>query len=693
MEEEEFGTEVNDDSEAIAEESADQVTTTFFERFKKNFNEAVYGMEGPKEGETTGGKVAAGILSPIDTGKALAKAFVDSPGFKTLITNLSVPIGKLKEGLGGLKTGFDKLTGAGKETGIRANIRNQLSNILGPLAGGIKNAVAGALDFLGGARLVGLEVAVRGLAAAAQKLVQTLNEINDIDERLAVINSNLAAEMQGNTQALADNTLGFGMAMKSLAELRIAGFDQTNTNLIDLVSRLQISGQDTGAAINLAQTLIGTGNMQEAAVDRLAQTMIESSKAFGTSMDSVVKAVGSLSENIQRLSLMGGAETTTQITAQLTSMLGPENAQMVGRVMKELTSISGDFQMQAILGLEGIGDSVATGNATVTDFIQAITTAAGNAESMVGGSAQESRRVLAATFGGSSQLVLDILSFTEKLKEASEKQLKQQDSLLTTLTAFKTIILDPFKDVVSGMLPAFKMLVGGLSYAIAGILNLVVRVFSPLINLVMYVGGAVLGLIGAAADVLGGIVEFVYDILSKIPLIGDLFKDADSDKIATFNNMTKIMELVTGTSDTNVEAASIMQGAAKNFATMKSMSFENNALVAQTLISSTNSNEQVLNALASIQKETLKIEQEKVRQKELERIEKVGLERNSSVQTEAAIRFLDTAARSTTEVTDQGLESALSRIFGEGVTNIVDELKIVSQTMRDKRLSVENKDI
>jgi len=54
---------------------------------------------------------------------------------------------------------------------------------------------------------------------------------------------------------------------------------------------------------------------------------------------------------------------------------------------------------------------------------------------------------------------------------------------------------------------------------------------------------------------------------------------------------------------------------------------------------------------------------------------------------------LDTAARNTTEVTDQGLESALSRIFGEGVTNIIDELKIVSQTMRDKRLSVENKDI
>ena len=138
-EEDNFGAGVNDNPEAIAEDTADEVTTTFFERFKKNFNEAVYGIEGPKEGETTGGKVAAGILSPIDTGKALAKAFVDSPGFKTLITNLSGPIGKLKEGLGGLKTGFDKLIGAGKETGIRANIKNQLSNILGPLAGGIKN--------------------------------------------------------------------------------------------------------------------------------------------------------------------------------------------------------------------------------------------------------------------------------------------------------------------------------------------------------------------------------------------------------------------------------------------------------------------------------------------------------------------------------------------------------------------------
>ena len=775
---------LNDDPEAVAEESADEVTTTFFERFKKNFNEAVYGDEGPKEGETRGGMIAAAALSPIDTGKALAKAFAESPTFK----NAMKKFGDFARAVypPSYKT-------EPKETGPIANIKNQVKNMVAPLG----NFLKGGLEFLGGAKLVALEVAVRGLAAAAQKLAQTLNEINDIDERLAVINSNLAAEMQGNTEALADNTLGFGMAMKALAELRVAGFDQTNTNLIDLVSRLQISGQDTGAAINLAQSLIGTGNMQEAAVDRLAQTMIESSKAFGTSMDSVVKAVGSLSENIQRLSLMGGAETTTGITAELTAMLGPENSQLVGRLIKDLTSTTTDLNMQASLGLESVGDRLSTGQITTTELIQEITNAAIKAENLVGNAAGEGRRVLAATYGGASQTVLDLITVQEKLAEASQKQLNGQDSLLQTLTALKTIVLDPFKDAVAGMLPAFKMLVGGISYALAGILNLVTRFLSPLINLVMGAIGVIGAIVGFVADIFGGIIESLYDILSHIPLIGGLFEDASGDTNATFSNMAKITELISGTSTTNVEAASTMQSAAQDFTTMRSLSFENNALVAQTLLSSTNRNEQVIERLATSQSESLKsvlpvvtdelgnrvsdglttsqrnfvdairmssrteeilkglqsvqsaaetsqrvlqsasqeiakvsssskdvtseivngivksstvtdnlvsnlnesqremlkVATEEQRERELVRLEKQGLERNSSVQTEAAIRFIDAAARNTTEVTDRGVESALERVFGGGVKDIIDELRVVAQTMRDQRLVLENDDL
>ena len=673
---------LNEDPEEVAEDSADEVTTTFFERFKKNFNQAVYGDAGPKEGETRGGMVAAGILSPIDTGNALAKAFAESASFKNAMKKFEGFSDKIKGVL-------SNVTGGGTETGFRANIANQLKN----MASGIGNALKAGLDFLGGARLVALEVAVRGLAAAAQKLVQTLNEINDIDERLAVINSNLAAEMQGNTQALADNTLGFGMAMKALTELRVAGFDQTNTNLIDLVSRLQISGQDTGAAINLAQSLIGTGNMQEAAVDRLAQTMIESSKAFGTSMDSVVKAVGSLSENIQRLSLMGGAETTTGITAELTAMLGPENAQLVGRVMKDLTSTTADLNMQASLGIERLGDRLATGQITTTEFLQGISNAATGAQNLVGSAAEEGRRVLAATYGGSSQTVLDLITLQQKIAENAQKQLNAQDTLLGTLTALKTIVLDPLKDVVSGMLPAFKLLVGGLSFAMAGILNLVVRALGPLINLVMSAVGIIGGIVGFVADIFGGIVEAIYDIISQIPLIGGLFKDASEENNATFGNIGKVFDAVVGTSNTNVQAASTMQQAARDFTTMRSMSFENNALVAQTLIASTNMNEQLIMGLSDAQQQMLRVATEEQRQRELERIEKQGLERNSSVQTEAAIRFIDAAARNTSEVTDQGLESALERVFGGGVQDIVEELRVVAQTMRDKKLVLENDEL
>ena len=398
---------------------------------------------------------------------------------------------------------------------------------------------------LGGSGGLLLEGSLRVLIAGLSKLTEAISEMNDISERLSVVNTNLERELQGNTESLDKNTVGFGLAIKALAELRVAGFEQTNKNLINLATRTKISGQDTQAVIKLGQDILATGSHQEGVMDNLSKTIVDSSLKYGTTTDSMVRAVNQLSDNFQSLSVAGGLGTATEMTAELTALLGQENSKLIGSFMKELTSPKSNLNMQAILGIEKTGDRIWMGLQGLEESIPAILTAGDNARRLQGSAADTSRRAFSATFGAMDTMVMNTRMIADKLLEAQKKPMGIGDQLLKTLTVLKELVLDPFKSIAVGMLPSFKLFIGGLATLMGGILNLVFRVFGPFLAMGMDLIGALAGVIGMIFQAAAKLVEDFSDALSVMGL-GRWFGDSDSETNSTLTSMQKILETISG---------------------------------------------------------------------------------------------------------------------------------------------------
>jgi hypothetical protein len=618
----------------------------------------------PPVRETPAGFGTAAVLNPLDIVGRLGSA-------------LSSKV------IGAVGSVGSKIKGMGEAAAAGGGVTGALGGKLAGTIGAIQNVGSSILRAFGGPQLAMLEVGFRSAAAALQKLTETLNDINDIDERLAIINEDLATTLEGNTNALMENTQGFGLALKALTELKVAGFDQTNKNLIGLTTRVKLSGQDTGAVIQLATNLLGTGGMQEESIDRLAGVIVENSKVYGTTIDSMVKAVDALNANIQSLTLMGGAEAATSTAAQLTAILGQENAQVVGRLVKELTSTQTDFNIQAVLGVESLGDSIAMNLTDLNKVVQGLIDGSIRAKNLVGASADVSRRVLGATYGGTSQLTLDLITVGDKLIDAQKQGMAGTDELMKTLTAFKQIILDPFKDVVSSMLPAFKLFVGGISYLISSLLNLVTRVFGPSIKLVIGAVGAIAGVIGMVVDAVASFVEFVYDIISNIPIFGKLFEDTSGNTNATLKNIESVLGIVTNndTKITNVVAQTSTRLEGDRFRTDAT-----SILVRDSIIDMSRDLTQALLENRDVTQVLVDKQQSEEQAKTRERLEKLQpLERNPDVLVGAALDYLDERARVVQGINSSEIADAISSQLGTDIKNQITLLSQLIEVTRDNK--------
>jgi hypothetical protein len=418
---------------------------------------------------------------------------------------------------------------------------------LGGLAESAGSITGSTISMLGGPGGVAIEAGMKLLTAAIGKLVKELGEMNEISERLAVINTNLENELVENTESLEKNTVGFGLAIKALAELRVAGFEKTNANLINLATRTKISGQNTGAVIKLGQDIIAAGSHQEGVMDRLAKDIVDNSLKYGTTTDSMIQAMGKLSENLQVLSVMGGTETAGSLTAELTARLGQENSALVGRLMKELTSVNGNLNMQAIMGMERTGDRINMGMISNAQAIDDIIRGGQMAAAVQGSAAQTGRRAMQATFGAANQFVMDLRVAGDKLQTAQKPVLGMWDKLSKTITVMKEVILDPLRSIAIGLLKPFQMLIGGIATLVAGFLNLVIRAFGPVIAIIFDVVGLVAGFIGTIFNGVAYLFEGLYDLISMIPGVGRYFRDSDSETNSTLNSINKMLESIGAT--------------------------------------------------------------------------------------------------------------------------------------------------
>lgn len=570
-----------------------------------------------------------------------------------------------------------------------------------PLAAIMKNKLlGGAIDALGGPGKVAIEGAVRAIGAAVDKIGEQLNDFNDVNERLAVINSNLAETTAGNTDALVNNTMGFGLAAKALAELRIAGFEQTNSSLIELTTRMKISGQDQAAVISLGKSLIGIGGQQESSVDMLAEAIIDSSKTYGVTMGSIVEAVDGLSDNLKSLNVMGGGESATQITAKLAGIMDEELIPQVSFLMKELTSTTADLNVQAALGAERFGDMIATGQLTAASMPEVLNNLQEISQRalMFVDQNDGSRRQLAASFGGQNELVMTLAAIAPALEEATTAARGTGgDKLMNTLTVFNEIVLSDFKNAVMGLLPSFMFLLKGISSTIGGFLSAVTRLLAPILTPIVYAAGLILNLLGTVLQLIGGVFDFIGSAVSRLldatgmGFVGQILglDSPEQDGTSGFKTMSDMFKGAFSNLE-RPQAEAIGSAVSQAMTDTRSLGgpLSTNDITRKSMLALIESNLGIKGSIDNLvtagEREAALREKEQLNLME-------AVEVPSDIISRAAFDTIDIQARRIDDLQQEQYLEGLKQIFGEEVGKVVNRLELLNTTTKGNKPVVDIK--
>lgn len=372
----------------------------------------------------------------------------------------------------------------------------QVSQVVKGLIGNLTNAVAA------------LEVGFAVVTAALDRVNETLTEFNDVNNRLSVVNTNLGKLVSENSESLKSAEYGFSLATKALTELRVAGFDENNKNIVALISRFKLTGLDTRGLININKQLLGVGNVQERSLDKLNKSLLDNSIKFGISTQTLVESLGSLEKNLPTLGLTGGAGTAATALQDVIAVAGEENAALVKTVFEGLTSTTANLNEQALIGVEAFGDLLTFSNQALSpqQVIQELVQGSRRTQELLAtGLESGSRRALANIQGGTSQFLLAFARFEDILNKAGEGIGDPVDRFKESLNFIVEKAFDPFVQAVQPLFPAFLLFSETIAELAGSTFKLLISVLGPFISL-----------IGGVAVLLGKFVSFVFNIISKL---------------------------------------------------------------------------------------------------------------------------------------------------------------------------------
>jgi len=372
----------------------------------------------------------------------------------------------------------------------------QVSQVVKGLIGNLTNAVAA------------LEVGFAVVTAALDRVNETLTEFNDVNNRLAVVNSSLGKLVSENSESLKSAEYGFSLATKALTELRVAGFDENNKNIVALISRFKLTGLDTRGLININKQLLGMGNVQESSLDKLNKGLLDNSIKFGISAQTLVDSLGSLEKNLPTLGLTGGAGTAATALQDAVAAAGEENAAIIRTVFEGLTSTTANLNEQALIGAEAFGDLLTFSNQSLSpDQVQQQLLQIGTRaqELLATGLESGSRRALANIQGGTSQFVLAAAKLPNILAKAADGIGDPVDRFKESLNFIVEKAFDPFVQAVQPLFPAFLLFSETIAELAGSTFRLLISVLGPFISL-----------IGGVAVILGKFISFVFNIISNL---------------------------------------------------------------------------------------------------------------------------------------------------------------------------------
>ena len=399
---------------------------------------------------------------------------------------------------------------------------------------------------------------------------EALSKVTEVDQRLAVINSDFSELLEKNTEGLKDTTGGLAQASRALTELRIRGFDKNNKNIVDLATRLKMSGQNTEAFFSLAERLISIGGLTEGAVDRLAGNIRDYSAAFGTSADSLISAVDKLSSNLADLTITGGVEAVSEGVAKLTAVAGPEASDIIGRAFQKLTSLDVDLGQISRLGLVDALDRFTRGVGDPAENAAEILNIASQNVTQILGEQGELNRISAQALRGTVgdlgvELRLAQEAYLKGLENASNG-VSLEDRISELFGVFKERLLAPFNSIIAELQPSFEFMIKGIAVLGTSVLNFV-SAFGPIIAAVSRIIGFVAGAIGFIANLVSTVVDLI------VGSVGWLFGFGDGPKVKDY---VKAMDTTLGISQSTLnQQREISQSQLR----MVSISDQNNKLL------------------------------------------------------------------------------------------------------------------
>lgn len=365
-------------------------------------------------------------------------------------------------------------------------------------------------------------VALGGATAAVSQFGSKLKDINQISERLSVVNTSFSQILAENTEAIKSNTLGFSLAAKAITELKVAGFEANNKNIIELISRTKLQGQDVGKLLKVNTMLLGAGNVQEEVIGDLNATLQDTSVRFGIPIDSLVDSIDALANNITLIGATGGTEAFARLQIELTKRLGQENIQQVKQLIQIMSS-SNDLNIKNILGLERIQNELLSNRGNAADQVKELMKAADLSKDLID-RFDGNLRLIEADQLTSSKIVQLLANIDDGLATTPEETVG--DKFMNTLTVIFEKIFNPFTDIVASFLPSMVVAVTGILNFTSALANFLLTALGPAIKTIAVFVGALAHAVGFIINIITGAFEIVFESIKIVSgLFGGFFEN------------------------------------------------------------------------------------------------------------------------------------------------------------------------
>jgi hypothetical protein len=165
-----------------------------------------------------------------------------------------------------------------------------------------------------------------GLAASIkvnQAQLEEARKFREVSQRLLVLNTT----RNEGSQRLIKSTEGLIAGLRSSVEIQAGlqeeGFVQFNKEIVNLIGRLKLTGQDTTGFKELSLGLLKSGKVTESGLARISSILQRTSLSTNVSLEKLIEASKSSDTTLRTVSFLGGNnEIFTAVKAQLAAALG-----------------------------------------------------------------------------------------------------------------------------------------------------------------------------------------------------------------------------------------------------------------------------------------------------------------------------------------------------------------------------------